>query len=792
MLKNYFTIAWRNLMKNKVFSIINVLGLTIGITVCMMIFVFVMNEFGVDNFHTKGDRIYRLRRTFTANGALSTVVWVSYPYGPALLNDFPNIVAKAVRIQPDNDLFTIGNRAFNETHVYKADSDFFRMFSFPLVRGDAATVLKDPMSVVLTESMAKKYFGDRDPIGQILEMDKHLPLKVTGIARDVPPNSHMSFDMVVPLSSEPHDTSANAWPNNGFFTYILLKDHADVTELEKRLPAFMDKYMGKTMALHGFHFTVELTALPKVYFEQTTYDAVRHGDKMVVYVFLSIAALILLIACINFTNLSTLRAVERSKEVGLRKVLGALRSHLIRQFIGESLLLATISCALSVGLLTILMPVYNNLLDRTVTVSWLAPPIYLFLAGVILIVGLVAGSYPAFFLSAFTPIESLKGKLRLGKSGSFFRQALVVVQFGISVFLIIGTLVMMNQLHYVQHTNVGYNREQTVIVPIDNTDIYKNRVLFKTSLEGSRNIQTVSLMSGEPAGFFDGMGFKTDGKGDDIYQARTEFSDFQIVPALGLKIVAGRDFSPSFPTDTAGSVLINQTAAAELGYTPEQALGHWVQNTSGDNLKRRIVGVVADFNFQSLKQKMEPLVLSPGEDNRVVVIRLSPGSLKTSLAAIGDAYKVASPGYPFEYHFLDKEFDALYKTDERQQNILSIFSGLAIFIACLGLFGLASFTAAKRFKEIGVRKVLGSSVRGIVLLLVSDLLRPILLGTLIAVPIGYYVMYRWLENFAYRTSVHWWIFVCAAGLTMTIAVATIGAKALKAALANPARSLRAE
>ncbi|TDW97203.1 ABC transporter permease [Dinghuibacter silviterrae] len=792
MLRNYFTIAWRNLAKNKVFSLINIAGLTIAITVCMMIYLFILNEYSVDNFHVKSDRIYRLRRSFLVEGTNRQAVWVSYPYATALLNDFPDMIEKAVRVRPDNDLFTLGDRSFNEPGVYKADSDFFSFFSFPLVKGDPATALKDPRSVVLTESTAKKYFGDRDPIGQVIEMDRQVPLKVTGVARDVPPNSHLQFDIVVNQAYEPHDTTPNAWPNNGWFTYVLLKDHTNPEALRAALPAFMEKYMGKAMRAQGFHFKLEMTALPKVYFESTSYDPVRHGDKAVVFVFVSIAALILLIACINFTNLSTVRAVERSKEVGLRKVLGALKSHLVRQFIGESILLTAVSCLLSVAFLAILMPAYNQLLGRTLVVSWSTWPLYVFLVGVTLLVGFVAGCYPAFVLSAFKPIESLKGKLRLGKGGSFFRQALVVVQFGISVFLIVGTLVMMNQLYFVQHTNVGYNRDQTVVVSIDNYDIYNHRRLFKTTLEGQPGIESVSMMSGDPGGFFDGMGFKTDGRNDQVFNARTEFSDFQIVPTLGLKVVAGRDFSPSFPTDSTDAVLVNKSAAAQLGYTPAQALGHWVQNTSTDNKQRRIVGVVDDFNFQSLKEEIEPLIITPGADNRVILIRVQPGALRPALRQIGEAYKRAAPAYPFEYHFLDQDFNELYKTDERQQTILGLFSGLAILIACLGLFGLASFTTARRFKEIGVRKVLGSSVRNIVLLLVSDLLRPILLGTLIAVPIGYYVMHHWVENFAYRTAVHWWIFAGAAGLTCSIALATVGGKALRAAMASPARSLRTE
>jgi putative ABC transport system permease protein len=791
MIRNYFTIAWRNLVKNKVFSLINILGLTIGITVCLMIFVFIMNEFSTDGFHRNADRIYRLRRGFTVEGVQKNAVWVSYPYAPTLKNDFPNLVEKAVRIRPDNDLFTIGDRAFNETGVYKVDSDFFRVFSFPLVRGDAGTVLREPKSVVLTETTAKKYFGDKDPIGQVLEMDKRMSLKVTGIARDVPANSHLTFDMVVPLAAEHKDTSTDSWPSNGVFTYLLLRQGTDPHLLERQLPAFIDKYMGPVMRAHGTHFTLEMTPMRKVYFEPNYFDPVRHGDKTVVFVFISIAALILLIACINFTNLSTLRAVERSKEVGLRKVLGALRAHLIRQFIGESLLLAFVSCVLSVCLLMILMPVYNDLLDRTIVVSWMTPVMYLFLLGVIVAVGFIAGSYPAFVLSAFKPIESLKGKLRLGKSGSFFRQALVVVQFSISVFLVIGTLVMMHQMYYVQHANVGYNKDQTLVINIDNNDIYNHRVQFKKALEGVAGVESVSMMSGEPGGFFDGYSFKVEGHAEQFFSGRTEFSDFQIVPTLGLKVIAGRDFSAAFGTDSTGAVILNRAAATEFGFTPETAVGHWVFNTIY-NEQRRVVGVVEDFNFSSLKEKMEPLVITPGQDNRVILVRLNPGSAARGLALAEKAYKEAAPGYPFEYHFLDKEFDALYRADRRQQSLLSVFSGLSIFIACLGLFGLASFTAAKRLKEIGVRKVLGSSVGNIVFLLVGDLLRPILLGVVIAVPIGYYIMSQWLQNFAYRTALSWWVFALASVLTMVIALATIGAKALKAAMASPVKSLRAE
>jgi putative ABC transport system permease protein len=778
-------------MKNKVFSFINILGLTIGITVCMMIFLFIMNEFSFDKFHTQGQNIYRVMRSYDASK--DAAPWLSGPYATALLNDFPGEIKKAVRVMPSNDLIAFGNTSFNEKKVYLADPDFFSVFSFPLLRGNASSVLKEPGSIVLTATTAKKYFGSIDnAMGKVVEMDKHLQLRVTGIAKDVPSNSHLSFDLVIPLSNYYNEPWFNVWVNNNNFTYVLLDEHANKAQLEKRFPRFMDKYMGQDMKRMGAQFALTLTPLQDVYFASASaFDPIKHGDKTVVFIFLSIAVLILLIACINFMNLSTIRAVERSKEVGLRKVMGALRNHLVWQFIGESILLTLISCALSIGLLLLLMPLYNQLLGYTLSVSLSSLPIYLFLAGVIVVVGFLAGSYPAFFLSAFSPIESLKGKLKLGKGGSLFRQTLVVVQFSISVFLIIGTIIIMNQMSYVKNKELGYDKEQTVIVPVDNGDIYTHLNSFKNELQGKTNIESVSLMSGEPGGFFDEHTFEAEGR-HEIWKSRTEFADFEFVKTLGLKIIAGRDFSSKYATDTTDAVLINRTAAAKLGFTPEQAIGKWIKNTVRDSLRRRVVGVVEDFNFLSLKENMDALVISPDEDWRVIAIKLKPGNIQSGVAAIKEVYNKVAPVYPFEYSFLDQKFNELYKTDIRQQTILSIFSGLAIFIACLGLFGLASFTAAKRIKEIGVRKVLGSSTQNIVMLLSKDLLKPVLLATIIAIPAGYYAMNNWLQNFAYRTALHWWIFILAALITIAIALITVSLKAVKAAMANPAKSLRTE
>lgn len=779
-------------MKSKVFSLINILGLTIGIAVCMMIYLFIMNEFSVDSFHKNNNRIYRVMRSAEVGDKSFSVAYLSGAHAPALLNDFNGQVEKAVRVSQNDNLFTVGTQSFHEKKELAVDSGFFSLFSFPLLKGAPATVLKDLNSVVLTESTAKRYFGSVDSaMGKIITLNKNTPLKVTGIAQDVPSNSHLYFDIVTSLERYKNAGWMTNWINNGVYTYVQLAPGASETQVEKQLPAFVEKYMGSELRKYGFKWSLSLTALKDVYFDNIGVDNARHGDKKVVYIFLSIAILILLIACINFMNLSTIRAAERSKEVGLRKVLGALRNNLVWQFIGESILLTTISCILAVVLLLAIMPWYNQLLGYSLNVSWNALPIYLFLIGIIITVGFLAGSYPAFVLSAFSPIQALKGKLKLGKGGASFRQVLVVVQFSISVFLIVGTIIITKQMIYVKTKQLGYNKEQTLIIPIDNNDIYNNLHAFKTELQNQNAVHSVSAMSGEPGGFFDGYMFDVEGH-TERWNARTEFADFEFVKTLGLKIIAGRDFSSQFPTDTTEAVLINHTAATKLGWTPEQAIGKWILNTVSDKTRRRIIGVVADFNFQSLKQNVDGLVISPANDRRQILVRLKPGNLQAGISLVRNAYTRLVPSYPFEYKFLDQKFDELYKKDIRQQTILSVFAALAIFVACLGLFGLASFTAAKRFKEIGVRKVLGSSVQSIVVLLSKDLLKPVIIATCIALPGGYWAMNKWLENFAYKTDLSWWVFVLAALVTFGIALITVSFKAIKTATSSPVKSLRAE
>jgi putative ABC transport system permease protein len=791
MVRNYLKIAWRNLMKNKIFSLINVLGLTIGITVCMMIFLFIRNEYSVDRFHAKKDNIYRVMRVF--DPTRPAVPYLSGPYATALKNEFPGEIKSVVRVMNLSGLISFGENSFKEQDILSVDTNFFSVFTFPLLIGSPTAVLKEPGSVVLTEGLAKKYYGSAEKaMGQVIEMDKSLKLKVTGVAKDLPVNTHLRATMFYPVSNYEQFDWFKVWINNNLFTYALLDDNASKERIEKRFPAFMEKYMGRDMAKMNMKFNLSLTALPDIYFEEHgSFDSVKHGEKTVVRIFISIAALILLIACINFMNLSTIRAVDRSKEVGLRKVMGALRNHLIWQFIGESILLSLISCLLSLGLLKLMMPFYNSILGYELAIAGNIAAISGFLLAIVLVVGFLAGSYPAFFLSSFSPIESLKGKLKLGKGGSAFRQTLVVVQFAISIFLIVGTIMVMKQMNYVRNKQLGYNQEQAIVVPIDNDNIYDKRVSFKRQLEARPEIESVSMMSGEPGGFFDIHTMEAEGQ-PDIWRSRTEFADFEYVKTLGLKLIAGRDFSPQFVTDSSQSVLVNRTAATSLGFTPEQAIGKWLKNTIRDSARRKIIGVVEDFNFLSLKENMDALVISPAIDHRVFVIRIKTSNIEPALNLIRNIYKANAPDFPMEYSFLDQKFDQLYKQDLKQQTILTAFASLAIFIACLGLFGLASFTAAKRMKEISIRKVLGSSSGNIIYLLSRDLLKPVFIAAIIAIPVAYYAMSLWLENFAYRTGMSWWVFILAASITFMIALITIGIKAVKAAWTNPIKNLKTE
>jgi len=794
VIKNYFIIALKNLRKQTVFSGINILGLTLGVSCCFLIYLFLLNELSFDNFHHNGKNIYRVMRLGFDNGDRREIPYLSPPYAAALQNDFPDAIEQTVRISRDNNLISHGTISFNEKNVYFADSNFFTFFDFRLLRGDRAAVLKEPNSIVLTASAARKYFGKEDPLGKILEFNRDQQLRVTGIAEDVPSNSHLQFDMVVPMSLLRQISPGwfTQWYSNGLFTYVQLKPSVRPEQLDKLFPAFMDKYMGSYYAQAGFKLGLMLKPLHAVYFSSDRFDQVKHGSRKTVMIFMSIALLILVVACINFVNLATARATDRSREVGIRKVLGAMRKQLAVQFLFESTMYAALACILSLGIVQWLMPAYTKLLGYTLPSFWSDYRTYIFIGSVIMTVGLLAGIYPAMLLSSFSPIESLKGKLRVGKQGDLFRKSLVVFQFGISVLLVICVIAIVRQMNYMKTTDLGFDKSQTLIVRFDNREIGGMKTRFGEALATIPAVESVSLMSGEPGGFHDRFSFEAEGKQDEKFLFNTEFTDFNYVKTLGLKVIAGRDFSAGFGTDSLEAAIINRHAAVTLGYTPEQAVGKWIKNLGVDSVRRKIVGVVEDFHYASLKESIGQLVITPGRDKRLALVKLKKGDIPMALKSVKKIYASFAGDYPFEYAFLDERFNQLYKTETSQQSIMGVFSLLAILIACLGLFGLASYAAVKRTKEIGIRKVVGSSVLNIVLLLSRDLLKPVLLGTVIAIPAGYYLVHKWLEGFAYRAGISGWMFIIAVLIAVVIAFVTISFQAVRAAVANPVKSLRTE
>ena len=553
----------------------------------------------------------------------------------------------------------------------------------------------------------------------------------------------------------------------------------------------MDKYLGSSFRETGLKTGLALEPLKDIYFDNDiNYDPAKHGDKTILYVFTIISFFILLIACINFMNLSTAHSSRRAKEVGLRKTMGACRQNLIIQFLAEAFILTLISALLALVIVELSIPYYENFLGKNLLTSF-SPAVIFSLAGIIILAALIAGSYPAFILSGFEPARVLKYQ-QIKSSKSVFRQILVIMQFSISVILIIGTLTALNQINYVEDKDLGFNKEQDVIVKIDNQDIYKNREAFKNELLTKPQIKNVSFMSGEPGGFFDTFSYKVKGKNTGSYRINGVFTDYDYVKNLSLQLAAGRDFSKNFSTDKNEAVILNEKAVKYLGWSNEEAIGKEIFNNFRDSTYRKVIGVVKDFHFKSLKDEISPLVIAISNDNRAVSIRLNTANVSSAISIIKTAWEKAAPQYPFEYKFLDESFDSLYKTYEKQIQIFTIFALLAIFIACLGLFGLASFTSALRTKEIGIRKVLGASLTGILTLLSKEYLKLILFSNLIAWPIAYILMNKWLQDFAYRIKINFETFFLSGFIILFIAIATICLQIIKTARANPIESLKYE
>jgi putative ABC transport system permease protein len=804
MLRNYLKIALRNLWKSKAFSAMNIIGLASGLAVCLLIVLYVTDEWSYDRYNKQADRVYRLDADIYFNNTSAIFAVAPDPLAPTMKRECP-LVENMARVNYQNDILVKKDNQNVQDHQGAfVDSTFFNVFTIPMLAGDPATALREPNSIVIDETTAKKYFNSTDVVGKTLFIDNNTNCKITGVIRDIPRQSHFHFHFLR-LRGKDNDS----WLSNNTFNYVLVRPGVTRAQLQKQVDAVVNKYIGRDLQqqLHvslselqkkGNHFIYPATPLTDIHLHSNKqYEMEVNGNITYVYIFSVIAVLIVLIACVNFMNLSTARSANRAKEVGIRKVAGSLRSNLIMQFLTESVLISFFSLLLAIGLAAALLPLFNELAGKTMSVStffstWLFPV----MLALVIIVGVVAGSYPAFYLSSFRPSEVLKGKVARGFRNSWLRSGLVVFQFIISIVLIIGTIVIYEQLSYIRKKNLGYDRDQVIVVHnIYNLD--KNRKLFRDQVAELPDV--VNATEGDiPTGTnYDTEGWFRDANFDATRTVilTNFYADERYLPTLGMQIKEGRNFSKQFPTDSNG-VILNEAAVKVLGFKDplRETLYRPFFKPDGTIVPApfHIVGIVKDFNFNSLHEAVTPLTINLSDNYQTLALRAHGKDLGPVISAVEDKWKSLAPGRPFNYTFLDEDFNKTYKAEQETGKLFVTFALFAIFIGCLGLFGLVTYAAEQRTKEIGVRKVLGASVTGIVAMLSRDFAKLLLVASLIAFPLGWWVMHNWLQNFAYRISIDWWIFALAALIATLIALVTVSIKAMKAAMANPVKSLRTE
>ena len=803
MLKNFLTIALRNLGKNKAFSIINIFGLAIGIAACIVIMLFVFYEKSFDAMHSKN--IYRLDEVQAFPGMVQpqNVALSMYPMGPTLTSDFPEI-KNFTRVRQANklDLSYGDKRIFFPTIMY-VDSTFLQLFDFEVVRGDRKLILEKPNSIALTEESAKKLFGNEDPIGKtvVKYVGDTIRFTVTGIMKNTPKNSHLQFDGLASFSTIAGPENMDNWGGNWLVTYLELEKGTNVAALEKKFPAYLKKYMGRNEGEGWKFYTLFLQQLSVVHDSSgdITHDYMNYKkfDKRYTYIFSIIAIIILIIACINFMNLSTARSAERAKEVGIRKTIGAGRLQLASQFLGESVLLSLIALIIAIVLVKLSLPAIANLSQRELDLPLDNVPMVLLIIGATMVVGLFAGLYPAGYLSSFKPIRVLKGSIQTGKSKSTLRNFLVVGQFTGAVLLIIGTVFATRQLRYMQTKDPGFNRDQVMILPLNRITSGKYDAL-KQELLSNTAVSSVTASQQRLGNNLHQAGMRFHGKGP-----MRELTSSQVVvdpdylTLYKIPIIAGRNFTHDV-SDNARAYIVNEAMAKELLKDDPKASYETLigkrYGFGGMDSTGFIAGVASDFNFNSLHHKIETLTIFCQKDwgYSEVSIRINGAAAQNAIDHVANAWKKVNPDQPFEYSFLDEHFKELYDADRAVSKVVGILAGLAILISCLGLFGLASYSAERRVKEIGIRKVLGASVQNIAGMLSRDFLRLVLISTLIAWPIAWFGVTRWLQDFAYRVPVSWWVFIMAAGIALFIALFTVSFQAVKAAIANPVKSLRTE
>ncbi len=793
MIKNYIKIAWRNLKKSKAFSFINILGLTVGLTASFLIFLYIRFEVNYDAFHTKADRIYRIvadikTPTETINASLP-----AWAVPPNVIDEFAEVEA-FVRFTNADFIVKKGDIVFQEDNCGFADSALFTVFDFNWITGDKNTALKEPFSIVLTESSAKKYFGKDSPIGQTLLIgQEEISLTVTGIMADMPENTRFKTDMLVSMSTLTQKLNAGLdeqWGNYGAQAFLLLKPGTDANALQAKFPDFLEKRNGSEMQQSQMFVTLFLEPLKEVYLYSTRDDS-NTGNINNVYIFSVVAVFILLIAAFNFINLTTARSTERAKEVGIRKVVGAARPQLIWQFIGDSVLLCLIAFLLAVGFSVLFLPLFNQLAGKTISTGIFSNVGHigiLFVAS--LGIGLLAGIYPALVLSGFRPVAVLKGRFATGNRGIFLRKSLVIIQFTVSIALIFGTIIVYHQMQYMRNQNLGFSKEQTLVI---DTKRSPTKEAFKQALSSIPAVNATAFSGSVPGGGHPSAYSEIENTNGDLQIANLDlfFVDFDYLDLYEIQVVAGRGFSRNFGTDSTQAMVLNESAVKLFGYaTSEEAIGKRFKQWGREG---QIIGVVKDFHYKGLQNKIAPLTMRIEPQSwGLVSAKVSTADIRTTIAAIEREWKAAVPNQPFTYFFLDEFFNRQYRSEEQFGRLFLNFAVLAIFISCLGLFGLASYSTAQRVKEIGIRKVLGASVTGIVKMLSSDFIKLVLIAIAIATPVAWWIMHRWLADFAYHIHIQWWVSVAASLTAVTIALLTITWQAIKAAVANPVESLRDE
>lgn len=786
------------------YTIVNIIGLTVGITSCILIGLFINNELSYDRFNKNADRIVRVNMEYGNAISTTNTSVTGTKVGPQFRLTFPQ-VESYVRIYPKRGVVRYRDQMFNEKKILFADSTFFNIFSFHLLRGNPATVLSAPNDIVITPEMATKYFGDEDPIGKILhlgtEPDPSNNYIITGIVADAPAASQIKFDFIASFSSLTGMAKKLTWFNANYYTYLMLH-HADQTSpLQKEITAYMQNVSKNSLGLTGTDFlTYHLEPLTRVHLYSKAGDGMEPpGSIATVYILGIIALLILLIACINYTNLATAQSAGRGMEVGIRKVFGAGRKQLFSQFIGESFLLTVISFIIAIFLAIILLPVFGRLTDRTLSPGSIASPLFITaLIGLCLFITFISGSYPAMMLTQTGLTNILRSGFRLTSSGGVLRKSLIVFQFAVSVFLIISTLIILQQLNYIHHKNIGYDRDHVVVLPVD----YRMRSeydAFKKAIGNYRGVVAVTGAYESPANIQWGDGISAQTRSGSInLNVNALPVDLGFIPTMKMQLVAGSLFTPAdiMKMDTSDngknfqySFILNETAVRKLGWTPDEAIGKTVKKGMPGIVK----GVVKDFNFASLHQPVGPLVifLDPSFVNEMFV-RVKGSDIPATLKFLQQTWNSWAPYRPFEYHFLDETYNHLYISEQRTAQVFSIFSTLAIVLACLGLLALAAYTTVQRTKEIGIRKILGASASSITLLVSKDFIQLVMMAIIVAAPVAWWAMHQWLGNFAYRIHIQWWVFITAGILAIVIALVTVSFHAIKAAVANPVESLRSE